>query len=469
MLNRGYAQAAGDSATLWEIPESRHVGGSDGAAAGVRATSGRLLRQGAAAITRLSSGAPAVAAAASPPRPASLLTRLASAVRARSTEALRVQRRRCRGAPARARRRVPPSRAAAFRSPSTRSRFGIALVASVARRCAVRLRCGRASAPRSAFTFGVLAAVNGGRHAHHIINEGGTTANDVTGALALLGRRVGRPGPCLRHLRAVGRPRRCCRSCRVPLTAAHAGRDRSIGARRAPPTRLAVDGSRRRLEGASVLVLSGGGGNRRSTLRHAKMLVRHGYGVLALRPARHRQQRGHHQLLRLGLGEGRRRRARLPRQARRRRAGARRRARPLDRRATSRSTSPPAATTSRPSWSTASPQIGLRGHQGATPTTRSCARPTAGACSRPSRSSRAAPGPRRRSPTRSRSSHRAAPDRLRRQAGEGVGRALRQGRRRPLPPSGTCRTRATRQRYASTQPPTTQRVVSFLDTNLRPE
>jgi hypothetical protein len=26
-LNRGYARAAGDSATLWEIPESRHVGG----------------------------------------------------------------------------------------------------------------------------------------------------------------------------------------------------------------------------------------------------------------------------------------------------------------------------------------------------------------------------------------------------------------------------------------------------------
>ena len=26
-LNRGYARAAGDSATLWEIPESRHMGG----------------------------------------------------------------------------------------------------------------------------------------------------------------------------------------------------------------------------------------------------------------------------------------------------------------------------------------------------------------------------------------------------------------------------------------------------------
>src|SRR3954447_22457874 len=36
-----------------------------------------------------------------------------------------------------------------------------------------------------AFTFGVLAVVNGGRHAFHVVNEGGTTPNDVTGALAL--------------------------------------------------------------------------------------------------------------------------------------------------------------------------------------------------------------------------------------------------------------------------------------------
>jgi pimeloyl-ACP methyl ester carboxylesterase len=37
-----------------------------------------------------------------------------------------------------------------------------------------------------AFTFGALAAVNGGRHAHHIITEGGTTGHDVTGVLALV-------------------------------------------------------------------------------------------------------------------------------------------------------------------------------------------------------------------------------------------------------------------------------------------
>ena len=36
--------------------------------------------------------------------------------------------------------------------------------------------------------------------------------------------------------------------------------------------------------GASVLMVSGGGGNRRSTLRHAKMLERNGYGVLVYDP-----------------------------------------------------------------------------------------------------------------------------------------------------------------------------------------
>jgi hypothetical protein len=35
-----------------------------------------------------------------------------------------------------------------------------------------------------AFTFGALALVNGGRHVHHILMDG-TTANDVTGALAM--------------------------------------------------------------------------------------------------------------------------------------------------------------------------------------------------------------------------------------------------------------------------------------------
>jgi hypothetical protein len=38
--------------------------------------------------------------------------------------------------------------------------------------------------------------------------------------------------------------------------------------------------------GASVLMISGGGGNRRSALFHAEMLVGHGYGVLVYDPRR---------------------------------------------------------------------------------------------------------------------------------------------------------------------------------------
>ena len=108
--------------------------------------------------------------------------------------------------------------------------------------------------------------------------------------------------------------------------------------------------------GASVLMISGGGSNRMGPLRHAKMLERHGYGVLVYDAARPRQQRGHAQLLRLGLGEGRRRGARLPRRGATtsiRAASARSASPPAP---TWRSTSPPAATTSTPSSPTARPR-----------------------------------------------------------------------------------------------------------------
>jgi len=61
--------------------------------------------------------------------------------------------------------------------------FGIALLATV-------LAVARFDSLRPgvraviAFTFGVLAAVNGGRHVHHMLTVG-TTGHDVTGALAL--------------------------------------------------------------------------------------------------------------------------------------------------------------------------------------------------------------------------------------------------------------------------------------------
>jgi dienelactone hydrolase len=251
-------------------------------------------------------------AVATPLRPAALRTRVASAVSARSIEAL-----------------VFSAAAAvallhafddAFLLPGGgvpvtqhALAFGIALVASVVG--AVRfdsLRPGVRAA--LAFTFAVLAAVNGGRHAHHIINEG-MTANDVTGALALaagvvfVGLAAWIPfrhrGEC-----ASGPVRRwAIRVLVLPVFVLVAAfffgpvgmaivdihsLPRAIGA--APDASYktvsftASDGVdlegwyRPSQNGASVLMISGGGGNRRSTLRHAKMLVRNGYGVLVYDP-----------------------------------------------------------------------------------------------------------------------------------------------------------------------------------------
>src|SRR3954452_8558536 len=166
-----------------------------------------------------------------------------------------------------------------------------------------------------AFTFGVLAAVNGGRHAFHIVNQGGMTANDVTGALALVA------GVVLvalaawipfRHRGEVASgpvPRWAIRVLVVPaflLAAAvlfmavgtaivdihslHRSISRPPDAAYKTVSFTASDdvdleGWYRPSEnGAAVLMISGGGGNRRSTLRHAKMLVRHGYGVLLYDP-----------------------------------------------------------------------------------------------------------------------------------------------------------------------------------------
>src|SRR3954462_5700876 len=116
-------------------------------------------------------------------RRAPLLTRVASALRARSAEALVF------GVAAAA--ALPHAPDDAFLLPRggvplTQHALAasIALVASVL--AVVRfpsLRPGVRAAV--AFTFGVLAVVNGGRHAFHVVNEGGTTPNDVTGALAL--------------------------------------------------------------------------------------------------------------------------------------------------------------------------------------------------------------------------------------------------------------------------------------------
>src|SRR3954454_9375330 len=166
-----------------------------------------------------------------------------------------------------------------------------------------------------AFTFGVLAAVNGGRHALHIVNEGGPTANDVTGALALAAgvvlvglaawipfrhRGEGAAGPVRRWaIRVLVVPAFLLAAVFVFMPVGTAIVDihslhRSIGS---PPDAAYKTVSftasddvdlegwyRPSRNGAAVLMISGGGGNRRSTLRHAKMLVRHGYGVLLYDP-----------------------------------------------------------------------------------------------------------------------------------------------------------------------------------------
>ena len=251
-------------------------------------------------------------AVATPPRSASLRTRIASAVRARSAEALVFS-----GAAAVAllhafddaflfpRGGVPVTQHALA--------FGIALVASVVAAAKFdSLRPGVRSAV--AFTFGVLAAVNGGRHAHHIINEG-TTANDLTGLLALAAgvvfvglaawipfrhRGEGASGPVRRWaIRVLVLPGFLVAAMFLFMPVGMAIVDihslpRAIGS---PPSAdyetvgfTASDGVdlegwyRPSQNGASVLMISGGGGNRRSTIRHAKMLVRHGYGVLLYDP-----------------------------------------------------------------------------------------------------------------------------------------------------------------------------------------
>jgi hypothetical protein len=162
----------------------------------------------------------------------------------------------------------------------------------------------------TAFTFGLLAAVNGGRHAHHVMHEG-TTANDVTGLLALaagvalIGLAAWIPFRHRGERTASPVKRWAIRVAVVPaglLAAFFFYIPVGIGmvdihslhrAAGAPPSadyetvRLTTsDGLhlkawyRPSRNGAAVLMLSGGGGDIRGTISHAKMLVRHGYGVL---------------------------------------------------------------------------------------------------------------------------------------------------------------------------------------------
>ncbi len=187
--------------------------------------------------------------------------------------------------------------------------LAVAVVASVA--AIVRFESMRPGLRAvTAFTFGVLAAVNGGRHAHHIVREG-TTANDITGTMALAAgvALIALAGwiPFRHRGERTASPvkRWAIRTAVLPLGLLAAmffympvgmaivdvhSLHRAVGS---PPNAdyetlqlTTSDG----LElvawyhpsrtGAAVLLMSGGSGDIRGTIRHATMLVRHGYGVL---------------------------------------------------------------------------------------------------------------------------------------------------------------------------------------------
>ena len=62
--------------------------------------------------------------------------------------------------------------------------------------------------------------------------------------------------------------------------------------------------------GATLLVIHGGGGDRTGAVAHAKLLVRHGYGVLLYDARGRGRSEGTAERVRLGLDQGHRRRAR---------------------------------------------------------------------------------------------------------------------------------------------------------------
>jgi hypothetical protein len=161
-----------------------------------------------------------------------------------------------------------------------------------------------------AFFFGALAIVNGALHVKHIVAEG-AAAGDLTGALALaagvalVGLAVVIPWRHRGEGAASRRRRWAQRIAAVPaglllalftvvpigmaITETHKFRE-PIGA---PPgadyREVAFDASdgvhlsgwyRPTRNGATLLVVHGGGGDRTGAVAHAKLLVRHGYGVL---------------------------------------------------------------------------------------------------------------------------------------------------------------------------------------------
>jgi uncharacterized protein len=185
----------------------------------------------------------------------------------------------------------------------------IAVVAAIAGAAVFpRLRPGLRAA--LAFAFGGLAIVNGTMHTNHVVRSG-ADAGDVTGALALMaglvlvglavaipwrrrgeralpaGRRWGRrAGTVLAGLLGmffvlgpIGAGIVSTHKWRTPI--GHAP-----GAAYADVTFRASDGLelagwyRPSRNGAAVVVVHGGSSDRKGSVAHARMLARHGYGVL---------------------------------------------------------------------------------------------------------------------------------------------------------------------------------------------
>ena len=162
-----------------------------------------------------------------------------------------------------------------------------------------------------AFLLGSLAVVNGAMHVKHVAGLGHGRERPHRPARRRRGPRAGGPrrrdpvAPSRRgrrrHAPALGAPRRSpCRSaCSPPstsscrwasrITETHKFRE-PIGAPPGPGYRdVAFDAGdgvhlsgwyRPTRNGATILVLHGGGGDRTGAVAHARLLVRHGYGVL---------------------------------------------------------------------------------------------------------------------------------------------------------------------------------------------
>ena len=158
-----------------------------------------------------------------------------------------------------------------------------------------------------ALSLGSLAAVNGAMHVQHI-NVEGPAHSDLTGVLAFAAGLVlaGLAVATLWRHRRPGSLRVWIQRALAPIALivgtymvlgpialgvveVHKWRE-PIGARPGPGYRevalrsgdgLRLTGWYRPTEnGATVLLVHGGNGDRRGPVRHAKMLVRHGYGVL---------------------------------------------------------------------------------------------------------------------------------------------------------------------------------------------